>query len=140
MKSAPSGTTYQVDGHVTGTCHRSVQCIVTNPTCESFNDLFPAPPIPPNTSLPSVSHNINTLGNRWIPPKPSQGLSQFMQTAGLKQIKSKTVLHSAHRNISTTPHYCHTYKSKQPSSRRTQLASMYHRQKTMLLSRMGHKN
>ena len=67
-KSDPSGTTYQVDGHVTGICHRSVRHIVTNPTYESFNHLFPATTIPPNTSLPSVGHHINTLGNRWIPP------------------------------------------------------------------------
>ena len=66
MKSAPGGPTYRVDGHVTGTCHRRVQYIVTNPTCESFNHLFPATttlPPSPTTSLPSVGHHINTLGN-----------------------------------------------------------------------------
>ena len=137
MKSAPSGTTYQVDGHVTGTCHRSVQCIVTNPTCVSFNDSFPAPIITPNTLSPPISHNINSLGNRWIPPQPSQFEAQFNWTEVLKRKKSKTVVHSARPTISATPHYCHTYKSKQPTSLRTRLPTMYLRQKTILLSQSG---
>ena len=56
MKSDQIGTTYQVDGHVTGICHRSMRHIVTNPTCESFNYLFPATTIPPKPHyLPSAT-------------------------------------------------------------------------------------
>ena len=89
MKSDPSGSTYQVDGHVTGTCHMSVQCIVTNPTCVSFNDPFPAPIITHNPLSPPISHNINSLRNRWIPPQPSQFEAQFNRTEALKRKKRK---------------------------------------------------
>ena len=37
MKSTPSGTTYQVDGHVVGLCHIISLDIVPTPTCVSFH-------------------------------------------------------------------------------------------------------
>ena len=138
MKSAPSGPTYQVDGHVTGTCHRSVQCIVTIPTCESFSDLFNLHKS--KSSSPSIVQHTNALGNRWIPPKPRRGSSHSMLKAELRRKQSKTIVHHAYFDNNATPHYCYTYKSKQPSSVRTRLPALYLQQRTMLLSSLGHRH
>ena len=78
MKSTLSGTTYQVDGHVTGLCHRRRQGIVMTPTCVSFNNSFPAQTItihhPLQSSITSTlwgiggshpNHHIFNLKYHW---------------------------------------------------------------------------
>ena len=95
MKSDPGGSTYQVDGHVT-------------PTSVTFNDMLPAPIITNDTLSTPISHNIKSLGNRWIPPQPSQFEAQFNQNEVLKRIMSNTVNHSSSPTISATPPYYHT--------------------------------